>query len=71
MNAACALFGPRSLRAVLLPCAAWAGALPAADATEVSLLPDVGVVTGNRVRVAPRVTVLAPPSARAPRRAQH
>lgn len=27
-----------------------------ADATEVSLLPDVGVVTGNRVRVAPRVT---------------
>jgi len=27
-----------------------------ADATEVSLLPDIGVVTGNRVRVAPRVT---------------
>jgi hypothetical protein len=26
------------------------------DATEVSLLPDIGVVTGNHVRVAPRVT---------------
>lgn len=27
-----------------------------ADATEVSITPDVGRVTGNRVRVAPRVT---------------
>jgi hypothetical protein len=27
-----------------------------ADATEISVTPDVGSVTGNRVRVAPRVT---------------